>query len=60
MNGRGQRSENDTAPVSLFIPDDDALGDVHCMSFKDGVLTYCRIVRPNWIDGVRWLIEHCK
>lgn len=59
MNERGQQSKYDKAPVSLFVPGDDALGDVHSMSFNsDGILIDCRVIRPNWLDGFVWLFEH--
>lgn len=47
------------APVSLFMPDMDALGKIHIMSFnKDGVLVDCRMVKPDYISGIRWLMRH--
>jgi len=61
MNERGQRSKYDQAPVSLFEPPNDALGGIWCISFNtDGVLVRCQIVKPDYIAGIRWLMEHCK
>jgi len=58
MNERADHVLNEERPVSLFRPDSDALGKIHSMSFKDGILIDCRVIVPDYFSGLRWLMKH--
>jgi len=43
------------SPIRLFIPRSDCLGAVHAMSFKEGILVDCRIIRPSFNEMMAWI-----